>query len=205
MLRKIMILIFMPMLCSLLYAGDVNPLVLKACRQTCDKFLDEMSKSLHDAILEKGLTGAVGVCADNVEALCKKFSERPGLTVERITLLKLKEQNRLKQFEAKALKELIDSPASSAKGKDERYEWTTTKGGGHQLAYLRAVRVEPLCLTCHGPASMVPNDVKTVLHEKYNALPSENKIGDVKGAMLVILELPAAEPILKEMQTSEEK
>lgn len=200
MLQKLFLVFLLILVCSLVHAGDVDPLALQACQRTCAAFSKQMAGDLHDVFLEKGIIGAIEVCADRTNNTSADFSSKPGLRVERLTLLTLKNQNRLDSFEARTLKAMHDSAAAETEISPEAYEWTGKDIHNGTIVYVKPIIVEPLCLTCHGPAEMVQLDVREIMQKKYNALPSGDKIGDVKGAIVVTLELPAGKKLLEKSE-----
>lgn len=49
---------------------------------------------------------------------------------------------------------------------------------GDRLVYYRALRMAPLCLTCHGPPEQIPAGVRTLLAERY---PDDRATGFLEG------------------------
>jgi hypothetical protein len=203
MLRRCIPLILVVLLCSLLYADDTDTRALDLCRKTSQEFKDRMSGLLHDTILSDGILGAIDACATGAEKLSTELSREPGLRIERVTQLSLRELKRGNSFENKSLSAMIDSAEAGMPVPEENHEWIETSKTERKLVYVVPLKINPVCLACHGPAPMVQPDVRTVMQTKYHALPSGNKIGDVKGALVVTLELPAGQSLLKEMESKE--
>lgn len=197
MLKKSILVSLLILLCSLVHAGDVDPLALQVCERTYASFTKQMSEDLHNVFLEAGIIGAIEVCAERIAKAGEEYSQEPGLRVERITLLTLKHQKRLDSFEGRTLRAMHDSLAARKEITPEAYEWTGKDVHNGTLVYVKPVIVEPLCLTCHGPSEMVQPEVREIMQNKYHALPSGDKIGDVKGAIVVTLELPAGKKFLE--------
>jgi hypothetical protein len=197
MLKRFFPVLLLIFLCSLVHAGDVNTRALEACRRACDSFTQKMSANLHDVILENGIVGAIAVCAERVKTASEEFSKTPGLTIERITLLSLKEQKRLESFEGITLQAMYDSLKTGKEISREVSHWAGDSDNAGSMVYVTPIMVEPLCLTCHGPAEMVQPDVREIMQTKYHALPSGDAIGNIKGALVVTLELPAGNALLE--------
>lgn len=197
MLKNSLIISLLILVCSLAHAGDVDPLALAACQKASAAFSKQIAGDLHDVILEKGIIGAIEICAERVNNTGQALSLEPGLRVERVTLLTLKDQKRSDSFEGRMLRAMQDSVAAGREIEAEAYEWTGTDIHSGTLVYVKPIMIEPLCLACHGPAEMVQSDVREIMQNKYHALPSGNKIGDVKGAVVVTLELPAGKKLLE--------
>lgn len=198
MLKRLLLLSFLLSLCSFASAGDVDPGALSLCQRTCSSFVDKMGDGLHDVFLEHGVVGAIDYCAERVNQACEEFSHEPGLRVERITMLTLKEDKLLDSFVARTLAAMHDSLETGAEIAADAYEWTGSDPEHGTLVYIKPITIKPLCLSCHGPAQMVQPDVREIMQAKYNALPGGHKIGDIKGAIVVTLELPAAKRLVAE-------
>lgn len=205
MLKKLFLVFLLSFLCSLVHAVDVDPPALMACQKTCSAYLDRMASDLHDVFLEEGIIGAIDICAERVNNTAAEYSQKPGLRLERLTLLTLKDQKRFDSFEAITLLAMHDSVAAGGEIPPEAYKWTGKDIHNGTLVYVKPIIVEPLCLTCHGPAEMVQPDVRAIMLDKYHALPSGNKIGEIKGAIVVTLELPAGKELVAECEEHELK
>ena len=198
MRNKCVLALSICLLFATLRAGD-NTIVLDACKQLCDEFAAEVYAALHDDMLNKGVIGTVETCAERIDKIGHTYSERPGITVERTTLLRLKEQKRGKAAEAEILRNMISS-AQTEKEITEDHTWIEDEEDGKTFVYVRAVKIKPLCLSCHGPSELVQPAVKQLMVNKYKALPSGNQLGETKGAIVVRLHFPEAERFVKEYE-----
>jgi hypothetical protein len=185
-------------------AGDLDSKALEVCRNKCMELSAKVTKALHDDMLAKGVTGAVATCAETVDAMCRRFSAEPGLTMERISVSRLREQKRLGSFEASALERMIKAGSAGDGSKGEEFRWERTERG-FVGTYVRAITIEPICLTCHGPKDLVPPEVRDLMVKKYGALPSDNQVGEIKGAIVVSVKLPEAKHLLAEEPKSEKE
>ena len=66
------------------------------------------------------------------------------------------------------------------------YSEIVEEQGKKYLRYFRPLIVAPLCITCHGPKENIPQEVGTILAERY---PEDRAtgflVGDVRGAITV--------------------
>lgn len=66
---------------------------------------------------------------------------------------------------------------------------------GDRLVYYRALRMAPLCLTCHGPPEQIPAGVRTLLTERY---PDDRATGfsegDLRGLIRIDFDPDAGVP-----------
>jgi hypothetical protein len=184
-------------------AAEIDDAALRFCRARCDSLAAALQTMLHDDLLSGGLHAAAVSCAEKAPKLCSDFSRPPALEVERVTLASLAEKGRSRSPEAAWLRAIVEVARKGGEVPEERYGWVE-EDRHRRFLYLRPLRIDPTCLQCHGPAAMVPPDVKELMRTRYHALPSENAVGDVKGALLVTLRFPEGERLLKESQAGKE-
>jgi hypothetical protein len=186
-------------------AQETDPRILHACRETAAKAVKECRARLHNEIVEKGMTGAVAACAEHADSICGSFGQIPGLTVERVSLFRLKTADRSGTLEYRLLKSLSQRVAAD-KGVEEEYGWDDdAPAPTRRFVYLKALKIGPLCLSCHGPSELVQPGVRKAMLAKYDALPSGMTLGELKGAFLVSLEFPQAAPYLEKVTNSTER
>lgn len=191
--------------CLPLFAAEPDPRALEFCRRACDQLCTQMEKCMHDDMLQRGLAAAAVLCAEKMDSICAAFcAEKPGVKVQRVTLLGLKEKKLQGSFAWRSLKAMTSAGGSNQEPKREDYVWEGSTSEEGRLVYLRSLVVKPECLQCHGPAVMVPPEVKKLMKERYHALPSENKLGEVKGGIMVTLNLPQAKSLLASEKSSQE-
>jgi hypothetical protein len=200
---KLVIALSICLLFTSLHAGD-TPMLLETCKQICDAYVKEVGQALYNDMLNKGIEGTVPTCAKTIDKICYKYSEAPGNTLERTTLLRLQEQKRSHSPEAEMLRSMIKS-ANTEEAITEDHTWTESDDGEKSFIYMRAIKVEPLCLSCHGPSEIVQPKVKQLMMSEYHALPSENQLGEIKGAVVVNLKFPEAESYIKEFRSKQKK
>ena len=102
------------------------------------------------------------------------------------------------------LRQMIET-ANSEQAVIEGHKWIEGEEGKKSFIYVKAIQVEPLCLSCHGPSEIVQPDVKELMMSEYKALPSGNQLGEIKGAVVVSLEFPEAEPSIEKFQQEQQK
>jgi hypothetical protein len=129
--------------------------------------------------LKKGPDSAIGVCKDIASVKAVDLSRQTGWRVSRVSQ---KVRNPLlgipDAWEAAAL---ADFDKRAAAGEDaatlEKAE-VVTEGGRQYLRFIKALPVQPVCLTCHGPEDKIPADVKARLKKEY---PHDQAVGYQQG------------------------
>jgi hypothetical protein len=134
-----------------------------------------------------GPGAAIAVCADSAQARTTQHQQK-GIVVRRVGTRVRNPLNipdsietvLLAAFQADLLAGRL--PADTA-------VLQSLPGGHTRLRYLRPLRVQEPCLTCHGPEADIPEPVRTLLAERY---PSDQatgySVGELRGAISVQLD-----------------
>ena len=94
---------------------------------------------MHDALIAGGALGAMSACAGAIDSLCESASGVAGLTLERVTLQRLKNQKRTKTYEYSLLRTLRER-AKADPDVEEISGWADdTKK--ERFVYLRAIKI----------------------------------------------------------------
>ena len=160
-------------------AGDTDPVLMSEAQALADEFVAALKPQLKGALQTQGPAGAIAVCADVAPPLADSLSLTSGWNVRRVSLKTRNasraipdawERELLMQFDAQA-KETPDA------GLIEHGEQV-----GNRFRYLRAQRVEGVCMTCHG--QQLSADVIEALDTYYpDDIATGYSIGDVRGAI----------------------
>jgi hypothetical protein len=165
-------------------AGAQAPGWVGEARQVAGSVPPKLLATLSDEIARSGADGAIGVCRDKAPQLAKAASEESGWAVRRVSLKHRNPRAVPDAWERAALEEFDrraaagESPASLEKAE------AVTEDGKPSYRYMKALPVQPLCLSCHGEPQAIPPAV----HEKLKALyPDDRAVGyrpgTIRGAM----------------------
>jgi hypothetical protein len=147
-------------------------------RKTALQLASRLQSALQEE-MKKGPDSAVGVCKDLAPKFAGELSLSTGWHISRVSL---KVRNPLlgsaDSWETAALTD-FDKRAAAADdvAKLERSE-IVTEAGRRYLRYIKALPVQPVCLTCHGNADDIPSAVKAKLAAEY---PHDRATGYVAG------------------------
>lgn len=149
------------------WAGDLAR-YQEESRAVVAPFMQQLMKENKKAVTEGGPESAIGVCRDIAPKLASDLSRQHGIKLARVSLKTRNpmigtpdawEQQKLLEFEARAAKgestdameaaEIIEEPA------------------GKSFRYMKAIALQPGCITCHGSADQIPAAVKARLSESY--------------------------------------
>lgn len=166
---------------------------LLEARTISNELMNTVRGLLMQEIQKGGLTGAVRVCSELAQEMTNRFSNRTGHYLRRVSLRYRNPKNLPDAYETNMLKEL-DRLNREKKLPDEYVE-VVEEGGAKFLRYLKPLTVASLCLTCHGPRENIPQEVQTILRERY---PDDRAtgflVGDFRGAISVKIHLSERKP-----------
>ena len=134
-------------------ASDIQP--LKAAAGALSSQLGaELKKELGSGTPES----AIAVCRDAAPRIAGELSRQSGMKVSRVSL---KARNPLvgtpDAWEQAALQKLDARAALGEKPETLEVAEIVSEPAGRSLRYIKAIPVQPMCLTCHGnPADMAP-------------------------------------------------
>lgn len=165
-------------LCALAAAQDPAPRARAAVKE-----LGERIRSLLAAELAAGgFEGAVGVCAQKAQEETRRYATEHGIRIRRVSLKARNPLNRpaawedarLRQWEA-ALKDGASLP---------EFAEENAPGGAYRL--MVPIRVQAMCLTCHGDPAQIPATVRAIIARHYpEDAATGYRAGDLRGAFSV--------------------
>jgi hypothetical protein len=184
--QKLIFFMLMALPICTVYAEDLNKYQDEA-RVVAMPFMKQLAAENLKAIKEGGFQSAVNVCKEIAPKLAGDFSRQNGLKLTRVSL-KVRnsllgmadawEQKNLQEFEARAVKgektdtmevaEIVQEPA------------------GKYFRFMKAIVMQPGCLSCHGNAEQIPENVKAKLSEEYpHDKATGYSAGQIRGAVSI--------------------
>jgi hypothetical protein len=171
-------------------AGDAAVEKARAeARQVAGELGERLKGMLGKELSSGGFAGAVKVCSETALQATKEFSAQKGRYVRRVSLKNRNPENAPDAYERRKLQQFA---RLHTQGKlAEEYSEVTRENGKRVLHYLRPIAVQGMCLTCHGPAEKIPQEVRTTLAARY---PADRAMGyaagELRGAFSVKIALP---------------
>jgi hypothetical protein len=139
---------------------------------------------LNDEIAKGGPEGAIAVCRDKAPELAIAASAESGWAIRRVSLKNRNPKAVPDAWERAALEDFDrraaggESPATIEKAE------VVVVDGKETYRYMKALPVQPLCVTCHGPAEQLSPALKEKLKAVY---PDDKGVGyspgQIRGAI----------------------
>lgn len=163
-------------------------------RAIASELIQKLGAELRKAVAESGPEGAISVCRDVAPRLASELSRRTGWRVARVSL---RTRNPLiGQPDAWEQQVLLDFDRAAASGETPealtRAE-SVSEPAGRYFRYMKALPVQPLCLTCHGTEASLSPALRARLALDYpHDLATGYNVGQNRGAVSIKMHLPEA-------------
>lgn len=137
-------------------------------RAVIGPFMQQLMAENKKATTEGGPQSAIKVCKDIAPKLAGDLSRQQGWKVTRVSF---KVRNPLlgtpDRWEQKALKKLEKRLAKGEKPETLEIAEIVKEPNGKYLRYMKGIVLQPGCVSCHGNAESIPQEVKARLAEEY--------------------------------------
>lgn len=151
--------------------------VLERGRVISGEFMVSLKGRLVEALADGGPTEAIEVCHQDAAVITDQAAAATGvLALRRVSPRWRNPANRADALDLAAWRVFEgDTPEIRTDPEDLL---VPDPDRGERLVYYRALRMAPLCLTCHGPTEQIPAGVRTLLAERY---PDDRATGFADG------------------------
>jgi hypothetical protein len=173
-------------LCSAARPQEPSDLLAQS-RETAAGLLQQLGAQLRATLAENGPEGSVAVCRTIAPELAGRLSREKGWRVARVSL---KTRNPLlgtpDAWEQKVLAEFDRRAAAGEKPEALEFAEIVNEPAARYYRYMKAIPVQPLCLTCHGSRDQMSPFILEQLGTDY---PHDRATGyapgQVRGAVTV--------------------
>ena len=156
-------------------------------RGLASQMIQQLGAALKKELATNGPDGAVSVCRDLAPTIAGELSRKSGGRVARVSL---KTRNPLlgdpDTWEQQVLAEFDRRAGAGEKAESLEYSEMIDEPRGRYLRYMKALPVQPLCLTCHGIEENIPINVRAKLALEYpHDQATGYSVGQVRGAVTI--------------------
>lgn len=149
------------------WADDITKLQEES-RAVALPFMKQLMGENQKAVSEGGPASAVGVCKTIAPKAAADISRKQGWKLTRVSL---KVRNPLlgtpDAWEQKVLQGFEARLAKGEKADAMEFAEIVKEPAGNSFRYMKAIALQPGCVSCHGNAEQIPADVKARLAEEY--------------------------------------
>lgn len=164
---------------------DTQP-YLQDAQKTAQAFTQQLGGTLKQQIQDHGVVSAISFCKEVAPAIAKQHST----DVKTVTRVSAKARNRQQgipdAWETQALANLAQQASTAPADAPLEYSQITTENGVRYYRYAKAIKVQAMCLKCHGQPQDISADVLKALDQHYpNDIARGYKAGDLRGAVSI--------------------
>jgi hypothetical protein len=161
-------------------------------RKAAQGFMQQLGGELKKEISANGPESAIKVCKTLAPAIANELSNKNGWKVARVSL---KPRNPLlgaaDAWEQKVLADFDQRAAKGEKPEAMEFSEVVAEPQGKYFRYMKALAVQPLCLTCHGAPGDIPEGVKARLAAEYpHDKATGYSAGQIRGAITIKRQIP---------------
>ncbi|MCX7145836.1 MAG: DUF3365 domain-containing protein [Sulfuritalea sp.] len=170
-----------PFAAPLAYANDEA--LLGEARKVATTLPPRLIVALQEEITKSGPEGAIPVCKDMAPRMAGEISQQTGWKIKRVSLKARNDARAIPDAWEKAALEDFDKRAAAgeAPAKLEKGERI-----GNEYRFVKALPVQPLCLSCHGPAEQLSPAIKAAIGQHYpNDKATGYSEGQIRGVISV--------------------
>lgn len=159
---------------------------LEDSRKTAQSFMTKLGGTLKQQIETGGVESAIPVCQQIAPALAAEYSNQDKVVKRVSTKPRNTTQGTPDQWELQALQEFEAAIKADSSATNVEKSEIAKEADGHYYRYAKAIRVQPLCLNCHGQDKDIQPGVRAVLAQYYpNDVATGYQLGDLRGAISI--------------------
>lgn len=163
---------------------------LTQSRTTAQQFSAQLGGTLKQQIQTGGVESAIPVCKQIAPTLAAQYSTDKKI-VKRVSN---KNRNAIQgnpdAWEKAALARFQAAINTDQQNQNLEFSEVVTENNHRYFRYAKGIRVQALCLQCHGQAQDISPNVQKLLNEHYpNDLATGYQVGDLRGAISIKTQL----------------
>lgn len=168
------------------YAEDLSQYSNES-RAVAMPFMKQLGAANQKAISEGGPESAIGVCRDIAPKMAGDISRQTGWKLTRVSL---KVRNPLlgtaDAWEQKQLQSFADRLAQGEKPETLEAAEIVQEPAGKSFRFMKAIALQPGCVSCHGSSEQIPANVKAKLTADYpHDQATGYSAGQIRGAVSI--------------------
>jgi hypothetical protein len=164
-----------------------QPKQIEESRAVAKTLATQLGGKLKESMSKNGPAESIGVCKEIAPQIAANLSKQTGWQVSRVgTRARNAETGVPNAWQAEALASFAERMKNGEKADTMEFAQVVTDSSGKHLHYAKAIAIQPVCLTCHGPAETVSEGVKARLRVDY---PLDQATGysvdELRGAVVI--------------------
>lgn len=164
---------------------------LEESQLTAKKFTEQLAGTLKQQIQTGGVESAIPVCKQIAPALAKEYSTDQKIVKRVSTQYRNTSLGVPDAWEKSTLARFSQKLVQDKETQLLEFSEVVTEGNQKYFRYAKGIRVQAVCLKCHGQESDISPNVRKLLVEHYpQDLAVGYQTGDLRGAVSIKYRLP---------------
>jgi len=159
---------------------------LHDAQKTAQAFTQQLGGTLKQQIQNHGVVSAIPFCKEVAPAITQQHS----INAKTIKRVSTKARNRQlgipDAWEEKTLASFAQQTLTASADAPLEFSQVTQENGVRYFRYAKAIKIQDMCLKCHGQAQDISPDVLNALDKHYpNDIARGYQVGDLRGAISI--------------------
>ncbi|HMM47330.1 MAG TPA: DUF3365 domain-containing protein [Thiobacillaceae bacterium] len=170
-----------------IFAWSADPPPLDDVKAVAGGYANELRAGLMAQMRANGPEGGIQACSALAAQLGATTAARTGWSIRRVSTRPRNPLAMPDAYEHETLKAFAREIASG-KADASRYE-VVEEAGVSYARFMKAIRIEPQCLTCHGGTEVAPDVARKLAATYPHDAARGYKVGDLRGALSIRIRL----------------
>jgi hypothetical protein len=164
-----------------------SPQQIQESRAVAKTLATQLGGKLKESMSKNGPAQSIGVCKEIAPQIANELSRQTGWQVSRVGTRARNAQTGVPNaWQAEALASFAERMKNGEKADTMEFAQVVTDSTGKHLHYAKAIAIQPMCLTCHGPADKIADGVKARLNADYPLDQATGyQEGELRGAVVI--------------------
>jgi hypothetical protein len=164
-----------------------QPQQIEESRAVAKTLATQLGGKLKESMNKNGPAQSIGVCKEIAPQIAADLSKQTGWQVGRVgTRARNAATGVPNAWQTEALASFAARMKNGEKADTMEFAQVVTDSTGKHLHYAKAIAIQPMCLTCHGPADKIADGVKASLRADYPLDQATGYTeGELRGAVVI--------------------
>lgn len=146
----------------------------------------DLKKELGASMQSGGPVAAINTCKIKAPEITGQLNSADNVQIKRTSLRLRNSKNVADDWEKKVLISFEEELSSGTAAKELTYSEKITSANQTTFRMMRAIPMQPVCLSCHGDINNMNKDLISALQQDYpNDLATGFSVGEIRGAFSV--------------------
>jgi hypothetical protein len=164
-----------------------QPKQIEESRAIAKTLATQLGGKLKESMNKNGPAESISVCKEIAPQIATDLTKQTGWQVSRVgTRARNAATGVPNAWQTEALASFDERMKNGEKADTMEFSQVVTDSSGKHLHYAKAIAIQPMCLTCHGPAETISEGVKARLRADYPLDQATGyKEGELRGAVVI--------------------